>query len=265
MTTPQYLSKLDHYINGAWVQPTSGKGQDVVNPATNQPIAKLGYASKADLDAAIKAADAGFKVWRKTSAFERAKILRKAADLVRARVDRIATALTFEQGRFWPKPSSRSWARADVIDWFADEGRSAYGRIIPARADGVRNMVIMEPVGPVAGFSPWNFPVAAGDPKNRAALAAGCSIIIKCPEETPGSPIEFVKCFEEAGVPAGVINLRLRRAGGDIGVSHRASDDPQDLLHRLGAGRQAAGLARRPAHEARHYGAWRPRAGDGVR
>ena len=79
MTTPQYLSKLDHYINGAWVQPTSGKGEDVVNPATNQPIAKLGYASKADLDAAIKAADAGFKVWRKTSAFERAKILRKAA------------------------------------------------------------------------------------------------------------------------------------------------------------------------------------------
>ena len=86
MTTPQYLSKLDHYINGAWVQPTSGKGQDVVNPATNQPIAKLGYASKADLDAAIKAADTGFKVWRKTSAFERAKILRKAADLVRASI-----------------------------------------------------------------------------------------------------------------------------------------------------------------------------------
>ena len=207
MTTPQYLSKLDHYINGAWVQPTSGKGQDVVNPATNQPIAKLGYASKADLDAAIKAADAGFKVWRKTSAFERAKILRKAADLVRARVDRIATALTFEQGKILGEAKLEILGSADVIDWFADEGRRAYGRIIPARADGVRNMVIMEPVGPVAGFSPWNFPVLQATRKISAALAAGCSIIIKCPEETPGSPIEFVKCFEEAGVPAGVINL----------------------------------------------------------
>ena len=207
MTTPQYLSKLDHYINGAWVQPTSGKGQDVVNPATNQPIAKLGYASKADLDAAIKAADAGFKVWRKTSAFERAKILRKAADLVRARVDRIATALTFEQGKILGEAKLEILGSADVIDWFADEGRRAYGRIIPARADGVRNMVIMEPVGPVAGFSPWNFPVLQATRKISAALGAGCSIIIKCPEETPGSPIEFVKCFEEAGVPAGVINL----------------------------------------------------------
>lgn len=207
MTTPQYLSKLDHYINGAWVQPTSGKGQDVVNPATNQPIAKLGYASKADLDAAIKAADTGFKVWRKTSAFERAKILRKAADLVRARVDRIATALTFEQGKILGEAKLEILGSADVIDWFADEGRRAYGRIIPARADGVRNMVIMEPVGPVAGFSPWNFPVLQATRKISAALAAGCSIIIKCPEETPGSPIEFVKCFEEAGVPAGVINL----------------------------------------------------------
>jgi succinate-semialdehyde dehydrogenase/glutarate-semialdehyde dehydrogenase len=96
---------------------------------------------------------------------------------------------------------------ADVIDWFADEGRRAYGRIIPARADGVRNMVLMEPVGPVAGFSPWNFPVLQATRKISAALGAGCSIIVKCPEETPGSPIEFVKCFEEAGVPPGVINL----------------------------------------------------------
>ena len=99
MTAPQYLSKLDHYINGAWVQPTSGKGQDVMNPANNMPIAKLGYASKADLDAAVNAASAGFKVWRKVSAFERGKILRKAADLVRARVDQIATALTFRAGQ----------------------------------------------------------------------------------------------------------------------------------------------------------------------
>jgi succinate-semialdehyde dehydrogenase/glutarate-semialdehyde dehydrogenase len=96
---------------------------------------------------------------------------------------------------------------ADIIDWYAGEGQRSYGRIIPARADGVRNMVIMEPIGPVAGFAPWNFPVTQAVRKIAASLAAGCSIIIKCPEETPGSPIGLVKCFHDAGVPPGVINL----------------------------------------------------------
>ena len=96
---------------------------------------------------------------------------------------------------------------ADICEWFAEEGRRAYGRIIPARADGVRNMVILEPVGPVAGFCPWNFPVTQAVRKIAASLAAGCSIICKCPEETPASPIGLVRCFADAGVPAGVVNL----------------------------------------------------------
>jgi succinate-semialdehyde dehydrogenase/glutarate-semialdehyde dehydrogenase len=96
---------------------------------------------------------------------------------------------------------------ADIIDWFAEEGRRAYGRIIPARSDGVRNMVLLEPIGVVAGFAPWNFPVTQAVRKIAAALAAGCSIIIKCPEETPGSPIGLVRCFHDAGVPPGVVNL----------------------------------------------------------
>jgi succinate-semialdehyde dehydrogenase/glutarate-semialdehyde dehydrogenase len=204
---PQYLDTLPHYINGAWAQPTSGDYQDVINPSTNMPIGKLGHASKADLDKAIAAARSGFNTWRRVSAFERSKILRKAADLVRARVEQIATILTFEQGKLLAEAKLEVMGSADVIEWFAEEGRRAYGRIIPARADGVRNMVMMEPVGPVAGFSPWNFPVLQAARKISGALAAGCSIIIKCPEETPGSPIEFVKCFEEAGVSAGVINL----------------------------------------------------------
>ncbi|WP_441243375.1 NAD-dependent succinate-semialdehyde dehydrogenase [Tardiphaga sp. 768_D3_N2_1] len=204
---PQYLDTLPHYINGVWVQPTSGDYQDVMNPSTNMPIAKLGHASTADLDKALAAAQAGFNNWRRVSAFERSKILRKAADLVRMRVEQIATILTFEQGKLLAEAKLEVMGSADVIEWFAEEGRRAYGRIIPARADGVRNMVMMEPVGPVAGFSPWNFPVLQAARKISGALAAGCSIIIKCPEETPGSPIEFVKCFEEAGVPAGVINL----------------------------------------------------------
>ena len=202
-----YPSTLPHFINGVWGEPTSGNGQDVMNPATNTPLGRIGHASKADLDRALAAAEAGFAIWRRISAFDRAKILRKAADLVRSRAEEIAPVLTFEQGKLLAEARLEVLGCADIIEWFADEGRRAYGRIIPARAGGVRNMVMMEPVGPVAGFSPWNFPVLQAARKICGALAAGCSIIIKCPEETPGSPIAFVKCFEDAGVPAGAVNL----------------------------------------------------------
>jgi succinate-semialdehyde dehydrogenase/glutarate-semialdehyde dehydrogenase len=205
--TTQYLDTLDHLINGVWAQPTSGESQTVVNPATNKPIGKLGHASRADLDKALAAAQSGFETWRRVSAFERGKILRKTAELVRQRVDRIATLLTLEQGKVLAEAKMELLGGADIIEWFAEEGRRAYGRMIPPRADGVRNMVIMEPVGPVAGFSPWNFPVTQAARKICGALAAGCSIIVKCPEETPASPIEFVKCFQDAGVPPGVLNL----------------------------------------------------------
>lgn len=198
---------LKHYIDGNWVDASSGKSSDVMNPATNVPVGKLSHASKADLDKALAAADKGFKVWRKVSAYERGKILKKAADLLRARVDEIAAHLTMEQGKVVGEAKVELMGSADIIEWFAEEGRRAYGRIIPARADGVRNMVIMEPVGIVAGFSPWNFPVSQAARKIGGALAAGCSIIIKCPEETPASPIGFVKCFHDAGVPPGVLNL----------------------------------------------------------
>jgi succinate-semialdehyde dehydrogenase/glutarate-semialdehyde dehydrogenase len=200
-------TSLEHYIDGNWVKPTGSKSQDVMNPAKNTPLGELGFASKGDLDKALAAADKGFKTWKKVSAFERGKILRKAAELVRARAADIAKVLTMEQGKVLMEATLEVQSAADIIDWFAGEGQRAYGRIIPARADGVRNMVIMEPIGPVAGFAPWNFPVTQAVRKIAASLAAGCSIIIKCPEETPGSPIGLVKCFHDAGVPAGVINL----------------------------------------------------------
>jgi succinate-semialdehyde dehydrogenase/glutarate-semialdehyde dehydrogenase len=198
---------LNHYIDGKWVQPTSGQSQEVMNPAKNTPLATLGYAGRPDLDKAIKAAEKGFAMWRRVSAFERSGILRKAANLVRDRADEIARVLTLEQGKVLAEAKMEVMSGADVIDWFAEEGKRAYGRIIPARADGVRNMVIQEPVGVVAGFAPWNFPVTQAVRKIAASLAAGCSIILKCPEETPGSPIGLVRCFHDAGVPAGVLNL----------------------------------------------------------
>ena len=202
-----YATSLDHYIDGKWMQPTSGKTQDVMNPSTNATLGKLGHASKGDLDKALAAAAKGFAVWRKVSAFERGKILKKVAELMRARADEIANVLTLEQGKVLAEAKVEVLGSADIIEWFAEEGRRAYGRIIPARADGVRNMVLMEPVGPVAGFSPWNFPVSQAARKIGGALAAGCSIIVKCPEETPASPIAFVKCFHDAGVPPGVVNI----------------------------------------------------------
>ncbi len=198
---------LDHYIDGKWVKPSSGKSQDVMNPAKDVALGQLGHASKSDLDLALAAAQKGFNEWRRMSPFERGKIMRKAADLLRARVDAIAEVLTLEQGKTLAEAKAELLGSAEVIEWFAEEGRRAYGRIIPSRTAGARAMVIPEPVGPVAGFSPWNFPATQAVRKIAAALAAGCSIIVKCPEETPGSPIGVVRCFHDAGVPAGVLNL----------------------------------------------------------
>lgn len=198
---------LDLYIDGKFTKGDSGVSSDVLNPSKDTVLSKLPHAKKAELDAALAAADKGFKTWKRVSAFERSKILRKTADLLRARTEDIAKVLTLEQGKVLIEARLEVQGAADIIDWFAEEGRRAYGRIIPARADGVRNMVIMEPIGPVAGFAPWNFPVTQAVRKIAAALAAGCSIIIKCPEETPGSPLGLVRCFHDAGVPPGVINL----------------------------------------------------------
>jgi succinate-semialdehyde dehydrogenase/glutarate-semialdehyde dehydrogenase len=198
---------LELYIDGKFTKGDSGVFSDVLNPSKDTILGKLPHAKKPELDAALAAADKGYKLWKKVSAYERSKILRKAADLLRARADSIATVLTLEQGKVLAEAKLEVQGAADITDWFAEEGRRAYGRIIPARADGVRNMVILEPIGPVAAFAPWNFPVTQATRKIAAALAAGCSIIIKCPEETPGSPIALVRCFHDAGVPAGVINL----------------------------------------------------------
>ncbi len=200
-------SDVSLFIDGRWERAAMGRSLPVVNPATGEEIGTVAHADKSDLDRALAAADKGFHTWRKISAFDRAKIMRKAANLLRERVDRIAPLFTLEQGKPLAEARGETLAGADVIDWFAEEARRAYGRVIPARAEGVYQLVIKEPVGPVAAFSPWNFPINQVVRKVSAALAAGCSIIVKPPEETPASPAELVRCFADAGVPAGVINL----------------------------------------------------------
>jgi succinate-semialdehyde dehydrogenase/glutarate-semialdehyde dehydrogenase len=195
------------YIDGAWCAAASGKTLPVMNPATGKQIGTLAHAEKPDLDRALEAARKGFDVWRRISAYERSKIMRKAANLMRDRVDMIATLMTMEQGKTLAEAKAEILHGCDTIDWFAEEARRTYGRVIPARAEGVYQLVIKEPVGPVAAFTPWNFPINQIVRKLSAALAAGCSIIIKAPEETPASPAELIRAYADAGVPAGVVNL----------------------------------------------------------
>ncbi|HWU65275.1 MAG TPA: NAD-dependent succinate-semialdehyde dehydrogenase [Ensifer sp.] len=194
-------------IAGRWRPATSGKTMDILNPATEEVIGTLAHAAIADLDEALTAAQEGFKSWSRTSAFERYKIMRKAAELLRERAPRIAQWMTLEQGKPYAESLAETLAGADLIDWFAEEGRRTYGRIVPARAENVRQMVLKEPVGPVAAFAPWNFPINQVVRKVSAALASGCSIVVKGPDETPASPAELIRCFIDAGLPAGVISL----------------------------------------------------------
>src|SRR5205814_4980313 len=136
-------------------------------------------------------------------------IIKKPADLLRERADQVGRVMTQEQGKPFVEAKGEAVTSADIVEWFAEEGKRAYGRIIPSRNPTVRQMVVTEPVGVVAAFTPWNFPTLTPVRKIAASLAAGCSIIIKASEETPGSCVELVKCFEDAGVPAGVINLKF--------------------------------------------------------
>ncbi len=204
--TPNYRdTRL--FIDGEWRDGVEGKTIDVLDPATDEIIGKVAHATRADLDAALAAVDRGFKVWSATSAFDRSKLMRKAADILRERAGQIAVMMTREQGKPLDQAKSEVLAGADVIDWFAEEARRTYGQIIPARVAGVMQMAIKLPVGPVAAFTPWNSPINQVVRKLSAAVAAGCSIIVKAPEETPASPAELIRAFVDAGIPAGVVNL----------------------------------------------------------
>jgi succinate-semialdehyde dehydrogenase/glutarate-semialdehyde dehydrogenase len=195
------------YIDGEWRDSLSGRWIEVINPATEEPIGRVAHAGREDLDLALAAAARGFALWRKVSAYERAKLMRKAANILRERAEETARWMVMEQGKPLAEARVETLAAADIIDWFAGEAQRIYGRVVPARTDGVVQMVVKEPVGPVAAFTPWNFPINQVVRKLSAALAAGCSIIVKAPEETPASPAALIRAFHDAGVPAGVIGL----------------------------------------------------------
>lgn len=205
-TAPRYPD-TQLLINGEWRNALGGRTIDVLNPATGEVIGKVAHAEKVDLDAALDAAAKGFKIWSATSPNDRSKLMRRAAGLLRERADIIAPIMTLEQGKPVGEAKGEILAGAEIIEWFAEESRRTYGQIIPARADGISQMAFKLPVGPVAAFTPWNFPINQVVRKLSAAIAAGCSIIVKAPEETPASPAELIRVFVDAGIPAGVVNL----------------------------------------------------------
>jgi succinate-semialdehyde dehydrogenase/glutarate-semialdehyde dehydrogenase len=194
-------------IDGAFIGAEARAGEPVINPATNRTLAVLPHARAADLEAALQAAARGFAIWRDVTAAERARIIKKAADLIRDRSEAIAQAMTLEQGKPLAESRGEVAYAADVIEWYAEEGRRAYGRIVPSRAPGVRLMVEHEPVGVAVAFTPWNFPALTPARKIGGALAAGCALVLKPAEETPATALELARAFVDAGLPNGVLNV----------------------------------------------------------
>ncbi|WP_062118328.1 NAD-dependent succinate-semialdehyde dehydrogenase [Aureimonas sp. AU40] len=194
------------FVDGRWRDGT-GERMAVVSPSTGETIGTVAHAREGDLDEALLAAERAFRDWRLTSPLDRSKLMRRAADILRERAESIARLMTMEQGKPLGEARIETLGAADTIDWFAEEARRTYGRVVPARAPNVTQMVVKHPVGPVAAFTPWNFPLNQAVRKVSAALAAGCSVILKGPEETPASCAELIRAFADAGVPAGVVNL----------------------------------------------------------
>ena len=195
------------FIDGTWQDAADGRSLAVFNPSTGQEIGRVAHAGIPDLDRARVAAQKGFEAWRDTPAIERGKAMRRAAALMRERADDIAQLLTQEQGKPLAEAKVEALSAADIIEWFADEGQRVYGRIVPSRNLAAQQLAVKDPVGPVAAFTPWNFPINQVVRKMSAALATGCSILVKAPEETPAGPAALIRAFSDAGVPAGLVGL----------------------------------------------------------
>ncbi len=198
---------LGLFIGGEWLGTGGRESSPVVNPATEEVIGHVPHASRADLDRALAAAQEGFKTWRAIFPDERGRILKRAADLLRERKEEIARIATTESGKVIHETRIEVMMSANIFEWYAEEGRRAYGRVLPQRAPGTRLTVVKEPVGPVAAFAPWNFPLGNPARKIGAALGAGCSCILKPAEETPASGLAVARCLVDAGLPANVLAI----------------------------------------------------------
>lgn len=199
-------SDLSLYIDGEWRPSASGATRVVTDPATEEVLGTIATATEADIDAALAAARAGFEVWRRVGPWERSRIMRAAADLIRARTEQIATRMSLETGKPMAEARAETGTAADQFEWYSEETKRIYGQVIEGRTRDVRLTVIHQPVGVVAAFTAWNFPALLPARKIAAALAAGCSIVIKPAGEAPASCAALVQACHDAGVPKGVVN-----------------------------------------------------------
>ena len=200
------------YIGGEWCDADKGGTLEVINPATEETIDAIPYGGQAETRRAIEAAGTALRSWSRQTAWERAKIIRRIGDLMAERADTIATALTLEQGKPLPEAKAEVMHSAATFEWFAEEGKRAYGRVIPSTVATKRHMTLRHPVGVCAAITPWNFPVALMVRKVAPALAAGCTIVARPASQTPISAMRVFECIADAGVPAGVCNLVLGTA-----------------------------------------------------
>ena len=198
---------LQLLIDGEWRAGSDGVSEPVLNPATDEVIAEVPHASTADLDAALAASETGFAIWRRTPPAERQKIMEAAARLLEERFESIARNLTMEMGKPVGEARQELEFAINILRWYAEEGKRAYGRQIPARIPGVRQIAFKEPVGPALAFVAWNFPAVNVMRKVAGALGAGCSLIIKPSEETPATAVAIGRALTDAGLPAGVLNI----------------------------------------------------------
>jgi len=201
------------YIDGAWGPAATGAVKQVHDPATEEAIGSIQDAAPADLDRALAAAEKGFETWRRTGTWERAAKIRRVADLIRERLDRIATVMSLETGKPLAEARGETGAAADQFEWYAEEAKRIYGQLIGSRTSDSRLAVIYQPVGVVAAFSAWNFPALLPARKMAAALAAGCAVIVKPAGESPGCCALLVEACHDAGIPPGVVNFVTGNSG----------------------------------------------------
>lgn len=215
--------ELALYINGRWLGKEGRDASEVLDPATERPLGLLPHATDGDVDAALQAAHAAFPAWRRTPPLQRASILYGAARTLRKRSEELSWIVTQELGKPLAESKVEVSKAAELFEWSAEESRRIYGRIIPAREAGTRQMVIPEPVGPVAAFSGWNAPAITPSRKIASALAAGCTVVIKPAEETPATALFLARVLHDSGLPAGALNMVF----GDPGrISERMLESP---------------------------------------
>jgi succinate-semialdehyde dehydrogenase/glutarate-semialdehyde dehydrogenase len=199
--------KFGQFIEGRWQQSSSGDTYEVINPASEEIIGLASKANKEDVHKALKSAAKGLEIWKNTSPWERAKILRKISELIRNKINILSKWMTLEVGKPLTEGPGEINGAADIFEWNSEETKRIYGEINQSRFPNTRIHVYYQPIGVVAALVPWNFPIILASRKISTALAAGCSVIVKPDVITPGSVMELVDICKEAGVPAGVINL----------------------------------------------------------